>query len=361
MAAYLRDVVPLKFDTESFKWANKIENEINRIAEEKGAKFELVNLQLQVLNHVETLFRPYSDSIFYNGLSLEPQFEVIEKNKIFYGVVWGCLNKARKKIKESSLQGFLLRRQGFAIGTRKSMEQYFGSGRRKVFYDRYVGEIIVLHPQLIPNAARDGLQYSTLRTNFFAALTTVTKKYLETAQSFQEFSKGDELISQTKDLLRTINAENLEYTENESILLDNIVEVRNATETLKKRLARKNTIREENKPYAKELIDLGKKLESSFRSRLKVLSEKKKRNISKSGSSSTLSIGVALNEIPAEPMTEERFESLIDLLDYLDYPVPERLKPVIDLIDDLFIQTGSKSDYNNSLQELKSELEDLND
>ena len=64
----------------------------------------------------------------------------------------------------------MIRKQGFAIGKRNDVAKYFG---RTTYFDRYVGEIIIVRPDLLPNAARTDFEISPLRALFYEALSEV--------------------------------------------------------------------------------------------------------------------------------------------------------------------------------------------
>ena len=159
---YLQDVVPLHFN-KSFKWAKLIEEKIKSTCKKHNAKFEVVDLKLQVGTKIESLYRPYTDDIFTNKEPLEPHFEEIIDNGIFLGFAWGCLNSSRDRIilpekdaLKRNLRGFILKKQGFSIGDRQYFSNYFGNSN--TYYHRYTGEIIIINEKILPNASRNDLR-----------------------------------------------------------------------------------------------------------------------------------------------------------------------------------------------------------
>ena len=144
---YIKEAVPLRFDKTNFKWGKLIEDRIAEICEQRNATFELVNINLQVHNKSEMLYRPYRDSDFHNNAPQEPRFEEIKAGKNFFGVAWGCHNSIRRIIRTRELRGFLIKKQGFAIGKREHLIKRFPKG--DTYFNRYVGEIILVHPWLI--------------------------------------------------------------------------------------------------------------------------------------------------------------------------------------------------------------------
>ncbi|GAH79049.1 unnamed protein product, partial [marine sediment metagenome] len=235
VAEYLRQVVPLHFDPEKFKWAKKMENKISEICKEHKAEFKLVVLILQIGSRREKLYRPYSDDCFH-GEPLEPHFEEVKGKTDFFGVAWGCLNPARKKISNKELRGFLIKKQGFAIGKRINVSKYFV---RTTYFDRYIGEIIVVHPELLPNAPRTDFEISSLRALFHEALTSVAGKYNEIADEHQEFTKAEDKLDESISELKKIEANISFYAENIDELVDILVNVRKIHNEIASRLKNK--------------------------------------------------------------------------------------------------------------------------
>jgi len=202
VAEYLRQVVPLHFNPDKFRWAKVIEDKISKISKRHDVEFNLINLTLQVNTQIEKLYRPYTDEIFResNGEPLEPIFQKIKGGSEFFGVAWGSLNSARKKISDKKLRGFLITKQGFAIGDRSHLVKYFS---RSTYFDRYVGEIIVLNQNLLPNAARTDFEASPLRSLFYEALSEVAAYYNDKADEEIHILNGSKCVTQ-KDNKETI-------------------------------------------------------------------------------------------------------------------------------------------------------------
>ncbi|MCL4856989.1 MAG: ATP-binding protein, partial [Flavobacteriales bacterium] len=219
---YLRNVIPLKFNEKEFKYAKQIEDEISRICSEKNQKFELVSLTLQVNSKIEELYRPYRNMDFSkDSIPLEPIFHNIESGDVFFGVAWGCLNSQRKKLDNKNLRGFILKKQGFSIGNRESLIKFFPRGN--TFFDRYSGEVIIVNPKLLPNASRNDIEYSPLRSVFYESLTMVADKFDDEGHKYQEISKADEdlanLHTNVKEQLGSYN----EFEEDTEVLVGRIV------------------------------------------------------------------------------------------------------------------------------------------
>lgn len=357
VAEYLRNVIPLHFDKAKFTYGAQIEKEISRICAEHNQKFELINLTLQINSISETLYRPYTDSTFYSKekvIPLPPKFYSIQNGE-FFGVAWGCLNSLRKKVENKALRGFILKKQGFSVGSRESMIKHFQRGN--TFFDRYSGEIIIVNPKLIPNASRTELEYSPLRSVFYDSLLEVTKKFDAFGHEYQEHTKGD---SELAELREQIKKEAGTYNANEGDpekLLEKIKVAYLIISKLETRIDNKG-FSPESADAAKSLLEQAKNLEDVYKQRLKNLTEdKKKRQETKR--QTTLQIAKKLSQIKIAQISDRKnYESLHDLLKDLEFNIDDELKEVIFLIDEKFIQDKSTSRevYYSLLNELKEEI-----
>lgn len=357
VAEYLRQVVPLHFDPEKFKWAKKIENKISEICKEHNAEFKLVDLILQIGTRREKLYRPYSDDCFH-GKPLEPHFEEVKGQKDFFGVAWGCLNSVRKKISDRELRGFLIKKQGFAIGKRINVSKYFV---RTTYFDRYIGEIIVVHPELLPNAPRTDFEISPLRALFYEALTSVAGKYNEMADEHQEFTKAEDKLDESISELKKIEANISYYAENIDELVDILVGVRKIHDEIASRLKKKK-FRKERINEAKEVIKSTKELEKEIQGFIR--KGKKRRKIKSKGKTPEEKSLERIKKLPGtkeKEVYEEPPNSLVEIFESLDVPVSDQLKLALEHIDERFIQASAKSlaDYISILKSLKEELEEL--
>jgi len=357
VAEYLRSVIPLHFDERNFTYGKQIEEKIAEICEAHKQKFEIINLHLQINSQKETLFRPYKDVSFYSGDGeppLEPIYHTIQNGE-FFGVAWGCLNRFRKKVEEKSLRGFILKKQGFSIGTRASMVKYFPRGN--TFFDRYSGEIIIVNANLMPNASRTDLEYSPLRSVFYEKLTSLAALYDEFGHEHQEYTKGDDELAHINN---RIKEEIGSYNENEGnpeVLVNKIVAVKEIANSLQGRIERKG-FRDESQETASKLLDRAKELEALFQERLKTLTEDKKQK-KESKKQSALQIAKKLSQLKIAQIAErKKYESLYDLLKDLEFNIDEELKEAIFLIDEKFIQKDatSREEYYSLLNELKDEI-----
>src|SRR4029077_1300908 len=158
VADYLEKSIPLPFSP-SFMYRDEIQKYISEKCKEHNAEFKLVNLKLQINTREEQLYRPYNNSDF-NPVPMPPNFKELISGDEFLGVAWACLNKANEVIKNEKVRGFLIKKHGFTIGTRNNLLATFSAK----FFNRYVGEFIIVHPKLLPNGARSDFEYSGLRT-----------------------------------------------------------------------------------------------------------------------------------------------------------------------------------------------------
>ncbi|MBI4684380.1 MAG: ATP-binding protein [Nitrospirae bacterium] len=356
VADYLQQVVPLHFNSDKFRWAKKIEDRITTICKQHNAEFKLINLTLQVHSRIEKLYRPYTDEQF-KGYPNEPFFKEVKNKDIFFGVTWGCLNPARKKIGEKALRGFLIKKQGFAIGDRADVGKYFG---RTTFFDRYIGEVIVVHRDLLPNAARSDFEISPLSSLFYEGLNNVASYYNNKANEYQEYTKGDEQLDTAIEKLKELYANAGYFADHPEHLVDMIVEIRMYYDQIKGRLNRK-AIRSDRINDAESFVKSARTLEKKIqelinqkRQKTKILKSKKLPEIA------------MLDEIKKLPSTrksvkEKEPENLLEVFESLDLPLNDQLRTVLELIDERYIQGTSvnKEDYIDNLKKLKSEIEDL--
>lgn len=353
---YLQDVLPLKFDKKSFVYADLIESKINDACKRNSSYFESVNVTLQVNSQTKELYKPYSDADFHNNHSEgEPYILEIKDDMFFYGVAWGCLNSERRKIKNNDLRGFLIRKQGFAIGRRGSAVKHFPRGN--TFFDRYVGEIIITNPNLLPNASRNDIEYSLMRERFFNALLNCTTEFDNYANNFQENCKADsvlnEIIENVKDISNRVNTR-LQNSDELLMLYTKLTSYKN---TLSDRIKSKR-IRETRVEEAKELEKTVNSLMEFIQERLTINVNKKVENrTTKRPQKKTPDF----SKFKAENISENlKYESLISLVSDLEFSCDERLNYLLEIIDERFIQAlaKNKEEYYSYLLNLRNEFLD---
>ncbi|MDE0470695.1 MAG: ATP-binding protein [Ekhidna sp.] len=356
--AYLKEVVPLHFDRNNFKWAKEIEERIVRECHEHDANFEMIALNLQVNGQIEDLYRPYSNGDFHNNSPQKPHFELLKKGQTFIGIVWGCLNSTRNKISTGELRGFLLKKQGFAIGKRENLVSYFG---QRTHFDRYIGEVIIVNTNLLPNASRNDLEYSPLRTMFFSCLKDAGSNYNSRSTRFQESDKASVEISEYTNKVKGINGAYSSYSENTEELVNYIIDLEGIRKKVESILKRKSFGKDtEKEKEAKELKNLTDSLKKEIQGTIDSLITKKKKKRSRRSVSQT-EIAKGLSKIDTSSADTSKYESLIDLLKSLDIELTKELEDIFSLLDESFIEHYSENpkQYQSILRELKTKISDL--
>ncbi|MDH6309432.1 ribosomal protein S20 [Dysgonomonas sp. PFB1-18] len=359
VAQYLRDVVPLRFDHVNFKWGKLIEDKITKICEEHNSKFELIDLDLQINSQLESLYKPYKNSDFDKaGNPQSPEFRELKQGTAFFGVAWGCLSSDRKKIINKDLRGFLIRKQGFAIGKRESIVNYFP--RANTFFDRYIGEIIIVNTDILPNASRNDIEYSALRTSFYNSLTEVAKQYDEIAEKFQNDEKADEVLAEMAEKIKKLNLEVSQNQQNSSLLLMNNVEIKGVIKTLFDRIKTKR-LKEGTFDSAKALLKQAEDIDKIIRDNIKIANTgKRKKNAKTSNKVTTVDIARNLSNIELSPLPQNKnYESLINLLVDLELNIDNNQERLFSIIDEMFIQAlaENKQNYYELLNDLLKEYQ----
>lgn len=362
LSEYLQNVVPLKFDRNNFKWAELIEDKIRQVCETHNAVFELVNLKLQVGSKIETLYRPYKNSEFNFNTPQEPIFKEIEANGNFFGIAWGCLNtydnspgKRVTRIANKNLRGFLLKKQGFSIGSRDDMAPYFSQSN--THFDRFTGELVIVNRQLLPNAARNNFEASSLRSILFKQIKLdIAPYYNSKGDNYQEEQKAkDELLISGNQLKRLL-AENNPNEDNPNTLLRQIGDLDKIKSSLAKRLKK---FSDEDKKEVNNIIQASEKLRRETLLRFDQLTTKKKpRKISGHPKDTKTEIADSVKNYTADEVTL-KFETLIDLANHLEIDYNDEMKQFLELIDARFIQSiaTTKTNYFQLLLDLKSDFE----
>lgn len=354
---YLQNVIPLHFDREKFYYANIIENKINDICNSKDQRFEIIDLSLQINSRIESLYRPYIDSDFNPSQPpLEPHFEILENGE-FFGIAWGCLNSVRRKLQNKQLRGFILKKQGFSIGRRENVVKFFPRGN--TFFDRYSGEVIIINEKILPNASRNDIEYSPLRTLFYDTLKEIADRFDDRGHKYQEESKAKEHLATINKDFKVLVGRYNEFESNPEILINHIVKVKRINDTLSNAIKRKG-FDEESEHKAEELLQNIKGFEKTVQERVSYLAEEKKKN-EKNNTNTKTQIAKNVREInigePSENLT--KYESLLDVIDDLELTYTEEFKQLIELIDEIFVQgiSDSKIEYYENLVNLKNRFE----
>ncbi|MHB8208657.1 ATP-binding protein [Mucilaginibacter sp.] len=361
MANYLEDVVPLRFNKKKFHWAGSLESDLKAIVERNHEKFELIDLKLQVGSKSEQLYRPYTDDIFSNDKSFEPDLQEIKSGGHFLGVAWGCLNSSRDRIKlpkddirSRNLRGFIIKKHGFSIGTREGLSKYFGPSN--TFYHRYTGEVIIVNKGILPNASRNDLETSELKKLFILQMREKTAPhYIKMASRFQEQDvardKVQKAIGQFMGILGAYNPyeDNYNnYVEQIGVLGDVINEIR----------AKVKKLSDSDKKEAELIIAKSEALKKEIMARLIPPRQQSSSTKSKPTVDNATQIAEDISSITL-PQESKSYESLTEMLKDLDLDINLDLKTILELIDDKFIKafSTSKSQYYRYLNQLKEDFE----
>jgi len=349
---YLEQVVALPFNPK-FSYGREIQNYIHQVCLDHNISFSLINLDLQINDEQRVLYRPYLDEHFEPS-ALEPKFYTLKFNKDFFGISWGCLNYSKKIIKNNLIRGFILKRQGFTIGNRNDLLPYF---KRQTFYNRYVGEVIVLHPQLLPNASRSEFEYSPLRITFQDCLKSMANYYNKEANLYQETVKAQEELNSAIGFLKEKKAQFEYMLNNSDELLATLWQAKEFADSLTRR--KRSNYYNDDKQKAETII---KQLEE-FTQVIKKTIDTKKRMKKKGTSRTESQVATEVENIPdtSESNIEEDFESLSQVFDSVGLELNKEMLILIELIDENYIRyySADNSDYKRRLSKLRNDFEEL--
>lgn len=356
---YLQDVVPLHFDSKAFRYATEVESKINEACGENNNYYESISLRLQVNNESRDLFKPYKDSDFSNDSAALLYVRPIKgADGSFYGVMWGCLNSERRKIKNTELRGFSIKKQGFAIGRRSDAVKFFGRGN--TFFDRYIGEIIITDPRILPNASRNDIEYSPLRDSFYYSVRELAGFFDVEADKYQEACKADDVLNSMILSLKEIYSKTEIHLQDSEVLLQLYTQLSNEYNQLSQRIREKRI----NPQREEETILVKKQQEQQLKyihDRILINQEKKAgpegdKSISKTRGKKAPEMG-AINTLQTNS-DKPCFESLIEVVNDLEIRYDDNMRKLLEVVDERFIQgfSKNKNDYNLLLKNLRDEL-----
>lgn len=355
VAEYLESVVPLPFSSE-FSPGVEIQNYIDEVCKKHKTSFRVIDLVLDINAVERKLFRPYRDSDFVSpkslGKPLSPEFYEMKSSEGFLGVAWACLNSQRDTIPNAKVRGFIIKKQGFTIGKRSDLIPHFG---RQTYFNRAVGEFLVLHPKLLPNAPRSDFEYSSLRTSFYGELKIVAKQFSEYADEYQEFEKAENDLSEAIDKYNEITSQLEFFESNSDKLLDYFGYLNTATTALQKKINSKRF----RKNKEKEALDILKRM-TSLKNEVRGFIDNKN-NKRKTVKKSATPVAKRLVDPMPDRTNEPVPEAFEEIIFSLGFELSEDLLQIIRLVDEKYIkaQALSKEDYKIKLLELRSEIEEL--
>jgi hypothetical protein len=231
------------------------------------------------------------------------------------------------------------------------MLPYFG---RQIYFNRYVGEFIVLNQKLLPNASRSEFEYSPLRINFQKRLQEVAEKYNKIANDHQETLKAREEVNKAIDFLNKNKTEYEFYSENSEKLLNILWDSKQYAKSLS---GRKKVFEGDDRNKILEVIE---QLEL-FVKDISALIELKKTK-KKASRRTEKEIALEVEKIPDLISNEvtEVYESLGVVCNSIGLEMNKELKLFLDIIDENFIRyySSDNADYLNKLRKLKNNFEE---
>jgi hypothetical protein len=344
--SYLQNVVPLPFRPD-FKFGQEI-----------GRKFEdedyrVVPLTLQIGRKRNDIYRPYTNDIFSKGGRHPPKYFPLEEGKRKFGFAWVCINDERRVLKDQSLRGLLIKKFGFSIANRSYLEPFFA---RTVFNRRITGEIIIQHPNLLPNAARSDFENNSTRQEFLGTLPKFIKKLSDWANTIQEEDKAREVLTEVMQTLARILAALPADRRDKDRLLQYNVEIAQQERSLevhKKTLGGLSDIQQQRARVAKLLKD-SKTFVRDALSRSSHERKQLERDV-------TNVIQSEAEQISSNAISEESeiSGSLVAVLEDAGLQLPSDLRAALDLFDTQCLREHLEdSSYAKVLKELHDLLED---
>jgi len=344
--SYLQNVVPLPFRPE-FKFGREIGK---KFAEED---YRVVPLTLQIGRTRSNIFRPYTNEMFsQDGRHLPKYFALTQGNKKF-GFAWVCINDERRVLKDQSLRGLLIKKFGFSIANRSYLEPFFA---RTVFNRRITGEIIIQHPNLLPNAARSDFENNSTRQEFLELLPVFIKKLSDWANAIQEEDKAREILEEVMETLAHIlSALPADRRDKDKLLEYNvqIAQQERSLEVHKKTLAGLLDVQQQRTRVAKLLKDckvfVRDTLSRSSRDRKQL-----ERDV-------TNAIQAEANQVSFQTTAQksEIFGTLVTVLEDAGLQIPSELRGALDLFDSQCLREHlDDSSYSKVLTELHDLLEE---
>lgn len=341
---YLQNVVPLPFHPE-FKWGGMIEERF------KEEDHRVVPLTLEIGDRSLPIFRPYTDRIFKFGGNHPPEFFDVKDTRQSFGFAWVCVNDARETIKDVNVRGLLIKKFGFSIADRRYLEPYFV---RTVYSRRITGEVIVNHPNLIPNAARSDFENNLTRQTLLESLPKLTRAVDRWANKIQEEDRAREVLSTVARRLTDINSELLLIQRDKEKLLVLNAELAGIGRSIKTQTRRLRSVDPSGLEKANELYGGIQKfvrevLFSQRRSR-RNLEEEIVRSVQRESLTPTEDEDARNDSAPAD---------LVALLDMFGMLENEEMRRFILVLDDQVLKTRlDASSYKEIIGELQDHLEE---
>jgi hypothetical protein len=351
LADYLEKVLPLPYDPK-FKWGEEIEKRIKQECIKYNLDFEIVNVKLQVNDEIKNLYKPYKNEDF-EPEALAPYFLELKNDGDYFGIAWGCLNKERVMIKNEKVRGFLLKKQGFTIGKREDLLEFFG---RPVFFNRYIGEVVILNSKLLPNASRSAFGSSPLRISFYLSLQKIANGFNDYANDYQEQTKASEELDKAIDFIKKTKAQLNYFSEDSEKLLKNLFDLKDIEKDLNRRY-KNDKIKKRKDDYLIIMKSIDT-LASEIRYFIDIKKKKKKKSLILS--EENISSGNQSLPQKSSSNKEQEYKNFIEVINSIGISLNEDLIKIFQLLDEQFIQPSkSKNEYLSKLEKLKQDIEEL--
>ena len=167
---YLSFVAPVPY-VNSFIYASKIKE----FVKENNLKLD----EYDILVNGKPLFKPYKTHLLTNNKTYD-EIKDIEFRKIYskdntlLAWMWFAVIKFEKNIPiENKMRSIRLRKENIQIGNETTLSNFFKEPRG---INYFIGEVMVIDKNLIPNARRDYFNINETLREFENALTDILKK-----------------------------------------------------------------------------------------------------------------------------------------------------------------------------------------
>lgn len=339
---YLQNVVPLPFHP-NFRYKEQIEAKL--VSEE----LKVIPVSLGIGARTEQLYRPYTDQMFAHGGTQPPEFFPVSDGRQHFGIAWVCINDERKVLKDQSLRGILIKKFGFSIATRSFLEPYF---IRTVFSRRITGELIVEHPQMIPNAARSDFEHNSARQAFFQiALPRFVGRVSDWANRIQQVSKAREVLQEVETAAHAVAIELPRRQRDREWLLNANLRLADTERSIQSHARLLRGLEHER---LTEVLRQLKETQATVREALMERHQTRRKLEERAERAARSEARVAATQAPVDTPA-----SLVDLLDAFDLLVDPLLRKAVTYIDDELLQTSLDSErYRYVLAHLRDLLEE---
>jgi len=210
---YLSETAPVDFDSQKFREAKEIRDYFAK----KG--FPLTCYKILRGERKKPIYKLYSSHVPTGKKTrtkgkdlvrdIEFVYQVASDSKPMY-IGWLAVTDFSGMISDEAIQGIRFRKGNILIGNNTTFAKFFpseGHNANRMF----MGEIHVLHEELIPNSQRDDFEPNAIYSEMKKALTEwarlINKKYRRgTSEANSALRKLKELNEEQKDLEEKINS-----------------------------------------------------------------------------------------------------------------------------------------------------------